>query len=90
MWHSPESDFTVSAPAIVPYDEFEMYTFEITAISPRAQWVNHVIKRLDHPQFDISSQLCIVLMVFKFIFYFQLQSPEGITENDIKSFCKYI
>ena len=41
MWHSCESDFTLYAQASIQYNKFENYTFEITAISPRHQWVNY-------------------------------------------------
>ena len=41
LWHSPSSNFlTASAQATVLHNEFENYTFEITAPSPRDQWVN--------------------------------------------------
>ena len=36
-WHSPESYF---AQATTLYNEFENYTFEITATAPNSQWVN--------------------------------------------------
>ena len=41
LWHSPENNFTVSAQATVLYYDFENYTFEIIAPSPRGQRVNH-------------------------------------------------
>ena len=28
LWHSPESNFTVSTPATIPYNEFENHTFK--------------------------------------------------------------
>ena len=40
LWHLPESNSTVRAPATTLYDEFENYTFQIAATSPRRQWVN--------------------------------------------------
>ena len=42
LWHSPKSNLTVSAQATILYNEFENYTFKITAISPRGQWVKSV------------------------------------------------
>ena len=39
LWHSPESNFTVSAEADIQYNEFEHHTFEIIDPSPRGQWV---------------------------------------------------
>ena len=39
MWHSPESNFTVSAQATILYNEFENHTFEIAATSPSGHWV---------------------------------------------------
>ena len=43
LWHSSESDFTVSATAIILYNEFKNYTFKITATSPWGQWVKAYI-----------------------------------------------
>ena len=40
LWHSTLSNLTVSAWALIRYNEFHKYTFKITAISPRDQWVN--------------------------------------------------
>ena len=43
LWHSPQSNFTANAQAIILYtdsNEFEIYTFEIIATSPGVQWVN--------------------------------------------------
>ena len=37
LWHSPESNSTKCAHAPILYDEFENYTFKITATSPRGQ-----------------------------------------------------
>ena len=34
LWHSPQSNFTASGQAIVLYDEFENFSFDITATSP--------------------------------------------------------
>ena len=39
LWHSPESNFTASAQAAILYNVSKNYTFKITAISPRVQWV---------------------------------------------------
>ena len=39
LWHSPESNFTWNAPAIISHNNFEKYTFKIAATSPRDQWV---------------------------------------------------
>ena len=38
--HFPESNFTVSAQATIVHNEFENYTFKITATPTRCQWVN--------------------------------------------------
>ena len=40
LWHSSESNFTASAQATVLYNEFENYSFKITATSPRGQRVD--------------------------------------------------
>ena len=41
LWHSPESNFTAaSAQATILHNEFENYTFKITATSPRNQWAS--------------------------------------------------
>ena len=37
LWHSPESNFKLSAQATILYNEFENYTFEITATYFRGQ-----------------------------------------------------
>ena len=39
LWHSPESNYTVSAQAPILYNKFENYTFKISATSPKGQWV---------------------------------------------------
>ena len=39
LWHSHESNFTVSGQATFRYDEFQNYRIGITATSPRRQWV---------------------------------------------------
>ena len=52
LWHSPEVDFTGNAKANILYNEFENYIFQITATSPRGQWVKkpnneqHEIKKI--------------------------------------------
>ena len=38
LWHSPEINFTASAPATILYNEFKNYTLRITATFPRDQW----------------------------------------------------
>ena len=38
LWHSPGNNFTMYAQATI------LYTFKITATSPRGQWVNWVIQ----------------------------------------------
>ena len=43
LWHSPERNFTASTQATILYNEFVNYSFEITATSPRGQWVNELI-----------------------------------------------
>ena len=40
LWHSSGGDFVASDQANIQYNKFENYTFEITATSPRGQWVN--------------------------------------------------
>ena len=40
LWYYFEIIFTVSTQATILYDEFKDYTFNITATSPRGQWVN--------------------------------------------------
>ena len=40
LWHSPESNFSETAQATILYYAFEKFTFEITATSPRDQWVS--------------------------------------------------
>ena len=37
LWHSPGSNFTLNAQAVILYNEFENSTFKITAISIRAK-----------------------------------------------------
>ena len=50
LWHSHEGNFTGNALDIYPWYEFENHLFNITAISPRDQWVDikilceHVLK----------------------------------------------
>ena len=39
LWHSPESNFTISAPASMLYSEYENHTFKVTATSCKDQWV---------------------------------------------------
>ena len=39
LWHSCESNFTVSTQTTFLYDEFEKYTFKTTSTSPRGQGV---------------------------------------------------
>ena len=39
LWHSPESNFTVSAQATILHNEFENI-FKSIATTPRCQWVN--------------------------------------------------
>ena len=39
-WHSSENNWTVSAQAIILYNNFENDALKITATSPRGQWVN--------------------------------------------------
>ena len=41
MWHSHENKFTMSAQATILNNEFENYTFEITATSPGANELTH-------------------------------------------------
>ena len=40
LWYSPYSNFTGSTWYISSWYEFENYNFQITATSPRGQWVN--------------------------------------------------
>ena len=40
LWHLHESNFTGNEQAVILYYEFENYALEITATSPRSQWVN--------------------------------------------------
>ena len=40
LWHSPESNFTLSTQATIPYDDSENHTSKIIATSSRGQWVN--------------------------------------------------
>ena len=49
LWHSPESNFTLSDPATILYNEFGNYTFKITVTSSRA---NESIKLC---RFDLKS-----------------------------------
>ena len=42
LWHAPDSNFTVSDPAIILHIEFEHYTFEIPTPSCRGQWDDEV------------------------------------------------
>ena len=42
LWHSPESNFTLTAHATILYNEFENHTFKIPATSPRGEPVNCV------------------------------------------------
>ena len=39
LWHSPQSNFTVSVEDAILYNEFENYVFKMTATSHRGQWV---------------------------------------------------
>ena len=57
LWQSPESNFTVSAEAAILCDEFENYTFKITATSLRGQWVNMVF-------LDLSTLMWLMLWDF--------------------------
>ena len=40
LWHSPESNFTMSAPASIRCNKLKNYSFKIIPTSPRGQWVN--------------------------------------------------
>ena len=45
LWHPPKTIFTASVYATILCNEFEYYTFKITATSPREHWVNVVHDR---------------------------------------------
>ena len=57
LWHSTESNFTVSAPATILYNELENYTFKISAIQ--------YIPRNMHTVFAL---LCFVVVIHWLIF----------------------
>ena len=59
LWHTPESEFMVSAQATILYNEFENYTFKIAFISPRGQWVNGLMDLL-YVQYYITSDYVIM------------------------------
>ena len=40
LWHSPESNFTVSGQATILYNELKYHTFKIIATSFKDKWVN--------------------------------------------------
>ena len=40
LWHSSDSSLSVNAQVTILYNEFENYTFIITATSPRVKWVD--------------------------------------------------
>ena len=40
QWHSLKGDFTVSAEAIILYNEFYNHIFKITVMSPRSRWID--------------------------------------------------
>ena len=40
LWHSPGSNFTESAQAIILYDQFHNHTYRVTVTSLRDRWVN--------------------------------------------------
>ena len=40
LWHSPEPNFTTSAPNTILYNELEIYTIKITSTSCMDQWNN--------------------------------------------------
>ena len=40
LWHSPESNFIVSAQVAILYNDFENYKLNIIATSPNGQWLN--------------------------------------------------
>ena len=40
VWCSPESNFTANVQAIILNNGFENHTYNITATSPRGQWIN--------------------------------------------------
>ena len=47
LWHSPESDFILSASIATLYDDFENYTFKITATSHRNQWIKTYLLKIE-------------------------------------------
>ena len=42
LWHSPEPNFTTSAPNTILYNELEIYTIKITSTSCMDQWNNEI------------------------------------------------
>ena len=81
LWHSPESNFTVSAQAIIQCNEFENYTFKITATSPRDQWVNVWDHRDPFHKGCMSLYWNHLEIVFAIIFAVMKWSPEWSSER---------
>ena len=46
LWHSPGSNLEMTGQAPNLYNEFEKYTFKISATPPRCQWVNGTCKHI--------------------------------------------
>ena len=59
LWYSPCNNFTSSAWDISTWYEFENYNFEITATSPRGQWVNSAL----HHQMYCDGMTQLVMML---------------------------
>ena len=61
MSHSFASSFTVSAPATILYNEFDNFTFKITAIYPRTQYVKKYYQWREVIQHHISLSIFITV-----------------------------
>ena len=47
LWHSSEGDFTGNVQDIYPHYEFDNDWFKIIASSPRRQWINTSISKVE-------------------------------------------
>ena len=67
LWHSPESNSSVSAWATILYSRFENLTYEINATCPRGLWVKFIK--------DLCSSLSMFCCFFLLFFFPIFSSP---------------
>ena len=73
LWYSPESNFPKGAQAVILYNEFVNYTFEITATSSRGQRVlptetfSMVVVIPERARYDMLQGDCFCLVCFIYV-----------------------